>query len=66
MDIFPKPKSPDEEKLLAMAVDFALQYIPKLGIPKEHHESSLKAYVAGFFAGNGSQMGHAKADRESN
>lgn len=66
MDIFPKPKGPDEEKLLAMAVDFAIKYIPKLEIPKEHNESALKAYVAGFFAGNGAQHGKAIAERESN
>ena len=64
MDIF--QKRPDEEKLLAFAVDYANKYIPKLGIPPEHHESALKAYVAGFFAGNGAQMGQAKADREFN
>jgi hypothetical protein len=60
------PKRPDEEKLLAMAVDFANKYIPLLGIPKEHNESALKAYVAGFFAGKGAQQGEAMADRESN
>lgn len=64
MDIF--PKRPDEEKLLKFATKMALEYIPKLGIPLEHQESALKAYVAGFFAGNGAQMGQAKADRESN
>lgn len=64
MDLF--PKRPNEEALLAMAVDFANRFIPQLGIPPEHQESALKAYVAGFFAGNGAQMGRAKADRESN
>jgi len=51
---------------VAMAVEFAIKFIPQLGIPPEHHESALKAYVAGFFAGNGAQMGQSKADRESN
>lgn len=64
MDIF--PKRPNEEKLVEMAVKFANEFIPKLGIPPEHYESALKAYVAGFFAGNGAQMGQKKADRDSN
>lgn len=64
MDIF--PKRPDQERLLEFATKMAREYIPKLGIPPEHQESALKAYVAGFFAGNGAQMGQAKADRESN
>lgn len=64
MDIF--PKRPNEKKLVDFAVKMANEFIPKLGIPPEHYESALKAYVAGFFAGNGAQMGQAKADRESN
>lgn len=64
MDIF--PKRPDDKKLLDFATNMALEYIPKLGIPPEHQESALKAYVAGFFAGNGAQIGQAKADRDSN
>jgi hypothetical protein len=64
MDIL--PKRPNEEKLLAMAVDFASRFIPKLGIPQEHYESALKAYVAGFFAGHGAKTGESMADRQSN
>ena len=60
------PRYPNEDKMIAMAVDFANKYIPQLGIPKEHFESALKAYVAGFFAGHGAQIGQAAADRESN
>lgn len=56
----------DQEKLLAMAVDFANRFIPKLGIPQGHYESALKAYVAGFYAGNGAKQGEALADRDSN
>ena len=59
-------KRPDEKKMLKMAIDFANRFIPQLGIPKEHQESALKAYVAGFFAGHGAQMGEAAADRQAN
>lgn len=64
MDIY--PKRPNEEKLVAFAVKMANEFILKLGIPQEHYESALKAYVAGFFAGNGAQQGEAAADRRSN
>lgn len=56
----------EHEKVLAMAIDFANRFIPKLGIPPEHNESALKAYVAGFYAGKGAQMGESMANRESN
>lgn len=54
------------KRLLDFATKMALEYIPKLGIPPEHQESALKAYVAGFFAGNGAQAGEAKASIEFN
>lgn len=64
MDSPMRPK--DEAKLLEFAIKMANQYIPKLGIPKEHYESALKAYVAGFFAGKGAQQGESMADRDRN
>jgi hypothetical protein len=48
------------KRLLEFATKMALEYMPKLGIPQEHYESALKAYVAGFFAGNGAATGEAK------
>lgn len=56
----------DHGKLLKMAIDFANRFIPKLDIPPEHNDSALKAYVAGFFAGNGATQGESMANRESN
>lgn len=53
-------------KILEFATKMALEYIPKLGIPPEHQESALKAYVAGFFAGHGAATGEKQAGAARN
>lgn len=54
------------KRLLDFATKMALEYIPRLDIPPAHHETALKAYVAGFFAGNGAKMGEAKGSMFQN
>ena len=59
-------KPPGSDKLMEFAIDMALDYLPKLGIPPEHNESALKAYVAGFFAGKGVAKGEERASGPMN
>ncbi len=35
-------KPPEADKLMEFAIDMALNYLPKLGIPAEHNESASK------------------------
>ena len=61
-----QPPQEEQDRLVKLGFDLAREFIPRLGVPEAQYETALKAYVAGFIAGNGAAKGEAASKLKMN